>query len=167
MERVLRGQLHAALGIHPVDDPDLWVRRVGAEGFSVCVPKNHPLARKADVTIEDLDHEQIFWLPQSIHPGFYNNVTRYVKSTGIEAIFKEVGGQAHALELASEGFGLALLPRSAARVSRTGVVLKPLSDRYLVIETMLFMRRDQRYGRAKDFVDDLLSRLLAGKPQAK
>jgi len=41
-------------------------------------------------------------------------------------------------------------------------VLKPLSDRYLVIETMLFMRRDQRYGRAKDFVDDLLSRLLAG-----
>lgn len=40
---------------------------------------------------------------------------------------------------------LTMLPRSAARVSRTGVVFKSLADRYLGLETVLFMRRDQRY----------------------
>jgi hypothetical protein len=56
-----------------------------------------------------------------------------------------------------------LLPRSAANVSRTGLVFKPITDRYLGIETVLFMRREQRYGTVKDFVDDLLFRLLALK----
>jgi len=119
VERVLRGQLHAALGIHPVDDRTYGCDVSAPKVFRCVFPKNHPLARKADVTIEDLDHEQIFWLPtiNSIL-GFYNNVTRYVKSTGIEAIFKEVGGQAHALELASEGFGLALFAPISGSVYR-------------------------------------------------
>lgn len=159
IKRVLRGHFHAALGIHPIDDRDLWVQRVGAEGFSVCVSKNHALARKPDLTVGDLNHERIFWIPQSAHPGFHGNVAKYFKSVGVDPAFDEVGGQMHAMELAAGGFGLALLPRSAARVSRTGVVFKHLADRYLVIETMIFMRRDQRYGRAKEFVDHLLTSL--------
>jgi DNA-binding transcriptional LysR family regulator len=159
VNRVLRGQLHAALGIHPIDDEDLWVRPVGAEGFSVCIPRNHPLARKANLTVRELDRERVFWVSPSMHPGFYGNVIKYFQSVGIDPTLEEVGGQAHALESAAQGFGLALLPRSATRVSHSGVVFKSLSDRYLVIETILFMRRDQRYGRVKDLVDDLLSRL--------
>jgi LysR family transcriptional regulator, benzoate and cis,cis-muconate-responsive activator of ben and cat genes len=161
IKRVLRGNFHAALGIHPIDDQDLWVQRVGAEGFSVCIPRNHTLARKPDVTVKDLNHERIFWIPQSAHPGFHANVTKYFKSVGIDPAFDEVGGQMHAMELAAGGFGLALLPRSAARVSRTGVVFRSLADRYLVIETMIFMRRDQRYGRVKELVDHFLSSLRA------
>jgi LysR family transcriptional regulator, benzoate and cis,cis-muconate-responsive activator of ben and cat genes len=157
--RVLQGHLDAALGIHPIDDEDLWVKAVSVEGFSLCVQASHPLARKSEVTVKDLHDERILWMPRSRHPGFYGSVTGYLQSLGVEPIFKEVEGHAHALELAAEGVGLALMPRSAARVTRTGVVFKSVADRYLLIQTMLFMRRDQRYGRAKDFVDDLLSRL--------
>jgi DNA-binding transcriptional LysR family regulator len=139
------------------------VQHVGGEGFSVCVPRNHPLARKATLTVKDLDRERVFWVPPSAHPHFYDRVTKYFRSIGIEPAFKEVGGQAHALEFAVQGFGLALLPRSAASISRTGLVFKPITDRYLGIETVLFMRREQRYGTVKDFVDDLLFRLLALK----
>ena len=46
---------------------------------------------------------------------------------------------------------------------RTGVVFKPVIDRYLAIETVLFMRRDQRSGTIKDFIDDLHFRLQALK----
>ncbi|HEU5400118.1 MAG TPA: LysR family transcriptional regulator [Terriglobales bacterium] len=163
IERVLRGRLHAALGVSPVVDEELWVQPVGREGFSVCIPKNHRLAQKAAVTVPDLDGEIVFWLPRRVNPGFYGQVAGYIRSVGVEPVFKEVQDTMHALDFASRGFGLALLPRSAARISRTGTVFKPLADRYLGIESVLFMRRDQRHDDFKELMDDLLTRLRALK----
>ena len=163
VERVLRGKLHAALGVGPISDRDLWVQRVGREGFSVCLPRNHRLAQKVGVTAHDLDREMVFWMPRSLQPRYYGRVMKYISNLGVQPLFKEVKSEAHALEFVAHGFGLALLPRSAAHITHAGTVFKPLTDRYLGIETVLFMRRDQRYGDLKDLVDDLFSRLLALK----
>lgn len=163
VERVLRGKLHAALGVRPIVDEDLWVQPVGREGFSICVSSNHNLARRSELTVLDLHGEMVYWLPQSKHPGFYRRIIKYIRSVGSQPVFKEVRAMTHALEFVAHGFGLALLPRSASHVSHTGVVFKPLADRYLGIETALFMRRDQRQGPLKGFVDDLFSQLLALK----
>ncbi|WP_446741955.1 LysR family transcriptional regulator [Silvibacterium acidisoli] len=163
IERVLRGQLHAALGTGPIVDRDLWVHRAGREGFTVCLPRGHHLAQKASVTAHDLDRETVFWMPRSSHPRFYGQVMRYIRSLGVRPLFREVRGAMHALEFVARNSGLALLPRSASRISHSGVVFKPLADRYLGIETMLFMRRDLRYGKLKDIVDVFLAQLLALK----
>jgi DNA-binding transcriptional LysR family regulator len=88
---------------------------------------------------------------------------RYISSLGVRPVFKEVRSATHALEFASLGAGLALLPRSAVRISHAGTVFKPLADRYLGVETVLFMRRDQRYGKLKKMVDEFLPQLLALK----
>jgi LysR family transcriptional regulator, benzoate and cis,cis-muconate-responsive activator of ben and cat genes len=162
-ERVLRGKLHAALGVGPIVDRDLWVERVGREGFSVCLPRNHRLAQKASVTVHDLDGQTVFWMPRSVQPRFYGTVMKYIGSLGVRPVFKEVRSSTHALEFASHGAGLALFPRSAARLSHAGTAFKPLTDRYLGVETVLFMRRDQRYGMLKEIVDEFLSQLLALK----
>ena len=53
------------------------------------------------------------------------------------------------------------MPRSAARISRLGVIVKTLADRYLSIETALYMRRDQNVGRAREVVDRLIFTLRA------
>jgi DNA-binding transcriptional LysR family regulator len=163
VERVLRSKLHAALGTSPVVDEDLWVKPVGQEGFSVCLPKNHKLARKPVISVRDLDGETVFWIPRSLQPRFYGHVMKYISSLGVQPVFREVKAATHALEFAAQNLGLALLPRSAARISHVGAVLKPLTDRNLGIETVLFMRRDQRYGHLKDLIDDLLSQLLSLK----
>lgn len=163
VERVLRGKLHAALGVSPISDQDLWVQRVGREGFSVCLPRNHRLAQKPGVTAHDLDREMVFWMPRSLQPRYYGRVMKYIAGLGVHPLFKEVKSEAHALEFAAHGFGLALLPRSAAHLTHAGTVFKPLTDRYLGVETVLFMRRDQRYGNLKNIVDDLLAQLLALK----
>lgn len=163
VDRVLRGRLHAALGVAPISDQDLWIQRVGREGFAVCLPRNHRLAQKPGITVHDLDHEMVFWMPRSLQPRLYGRVMKYIASLGIQPLFKEVKSEAHALEFAAHGFGLALLPRSSSHISHMGTIFRPLTDRYLGIETVLFMRRDQRYGDLKDLVDDLLARLLALK----
>jgi LysR family transcriptional regulator, benzoate and cis,cis-muconate-responsive activator of ben and cat genes len=163
VERVLRGKLHAALGAGPIVERDLWVQRVGREGFSVCLPRNHRLTQKTALTVHDLDGQTVFWMPRSSQPRFYAGVMRYVSSLGVQPVFREVRSVAHALEFASHGAGLALLPRFTARISYSGTVFKSLTDRYLGVETVLFMRHDQRYGRLKDIVDAFLSQLLALK----
>jgi LysR family transcriptional regulator, benzoate and cis,cis-muconate-responsive activator of ben and cat genes len=163
VERVLRGKLHAALGAGPIVDQDLWIERVGREGFSVCLPRNHRLAQKASVTVHDLDGQTVFWIPRSVQPRFYGRVMKYIGSLGVRPNFKEVRSSTHALEFASHGAGLALFPRSATRLSHAGTAFKPLADRYLGVETVLFMRRDQRYGMLKEIVDEFLSQLLALK----
>ncbi len=163
IEDVLRGRLHAALGVGPIADKDLWIDRLGREGFSVCVSRNHRLAQAAGVTVQDLHGETIFWMPRSSQPRFYVQVARYMRSLGVNPTFREVRAASHAFEFVSHGFGVALLPRSASRMSHAGTVFKPLSDRYLGIETLLFMRRDQRYGDIKDLIDELSSQLSALK----
>ena len=164
-ERVLRGKLHAALGIRPVVDEDLWVQPVGREGFSLGVPKNHALAQKPVVTVLDLHGERTFWLPKSAHPGFYQKVVQYIRSVGAEPVFEEVKSMTHTLGFVAHGFGVALLPRSASRISHTGVIFKSIADRYLRIETVLFMRRDERQGKLKELIDELLARLLSLKAE--
>ena len=69
-----------------------------------------------------------------------------------------------AIEIVAHGFGLALLPHSASSLSRTGVIFKPVSDRYLKIETALFARRDLEQGALKHFVRFLAERLQGVKP---
>jgi DNA-binding transcriptional LysR family regulator len=162
VERVLRGRLHAALCVGPIIDRDLWVQRIGSEALTVCMPRGHRLSQKTGVAAHDFDQEIVFWMPRSAQPRFYDRVMRYIGSLGVRPLFREVKSATHALECASRNFGLALLPRSgASRLSYTGIVFKPLTDRYLGIETVLLMRRDQRYGKLKDVVDDLLRQLLA------
>lgn len=163
VEDVLRGRLQAALGVGPIVDKDLWIERLGREGFSVCVSRNHRLAQSKAVTIHDLHGETIFWMPRSSQPRFYVQVLKYIRSLGIYPIFREVRAASHAFEFVSHGFGVALLPRSASRMSHAGTIFKPLTDRYLGIETLLFMRRDQRHGEIKELIDDLSRQLLALK----
>jgi LysR family transcriptional regulator, benzoate and cis,cis-muconate-responsive activator of ben and cat genes len=163
VERVLRGKLHAALGVAPIADRDLWIQRVGHESFSVCLPRNHRLAHRIGVTAHDLDREMVFWMPRALQPRFYERVMKYISSLGVQPVFREVAGATHALQFAAQGFGIALLPRSAAHISYSGIVFKPLADRYLGIETVLFMRRDQRYGKLKEIIDDFFRQLLALK----
>jgi LysR family transcriptional regulator, benzoate and cis,cis-muconate-responsive activator of ben and cat genes len=63
------------------------------------------------------------------------------------------------MELVSHGLGVALLPRSLGRFSRTGTVFRPVSDLFLKVETALFARKDGRFGPLQDQIKDMLSQI--------
>jgi type IV secretion system protein VirB4 len=68
----------------------------------------------------------------------------------------------HTMEFVAHNFGIALLPRSASRLSHTGVLFKPITDKLLWIETALFVRHERTDERLRWFLPDLLSQVNNG-----
>lgn len=163
IERVLRGRLHASLGILPIEDRELWMERLVREPFCVCLPKGHALAHRPALAARDLHGQSLFWIPRDMHPPFYDRTVQYIESTGARPIYHEIGSVAQAIEIAAQGMGIALLPNSTARLSRAGVVYKAVTDRYLQIETALFAKRELMRGVLQDFTRFLASRLHSAK----
>lgn len=159
VEGVLRGKIHVAFGVHPSEDQELWVEAVAREPFCLCIPKNHKLARRPSISARDVHGEFLFWIPRDMNPAFYDSIVEYIESTGAEPVYQEVRSATHAIEIVSHGFGLALLPSAAARLSHAGVVFRPITDRFLQIETSMFARRERLRGNLQDLTLFLASRL--------
>lgn len=163
IEQVLRGKLQIGLGIQPIQDPGLWVQTVAREAFCICVPKNHVFAQRTSIPVRDLDGQLLFWVPRKLHSSFYDQTVDYVRSTGAQPVFHEAASVIHAIETVARGAGLALLPRGASRLSRSGVVFKPISDHFLKIETAIFSRRDLLHGGLQNVALFLTERLQSLK----
>ena len=166
-ERVLNGQLHIGFGISPIDDEELWVHPVAREPFCLCIPKSHVLAQKAVVSAKDLHGEIVFWLPRNLHPALYDGMVDYIASLGVEPIFHEVSSMTQAMDTVAHEFGIALLPRSMVRFSRSGIVFKLLTDLFLQIETAMFVREDQRHGPLQEHIQAILSNIRGIQMRAK
>lgn len=165
IERVLRGKLHAALGVHPIHNHDLWIEPIAKESFCLCLPRGHALNKRPTIAARELNGLPVIWLPQDMHPGLYKSTTEYIRSTGAHPIYKEFREIARSIDMVAHGFGVALLPQSASHFPRSGVVFKPMADRYLQIETVLFARRNLAHDILKEFTEFLAPRLRPPQPQ--
>lgn len=159
IERVLRGALHAGIGVQPIADEDLWVRTIGAESFYLCIPRQHRLATMPTVMIQNLDGERVFWFPENVHPHLHRSTAKYLLRSGVRPVFAGMRGAAHVIEMAANGLGIGIVPRSATRLTRTGIMFKPLADKYLRVETALFARKDQRHGSIQKLIDAIFAHL--------
>ena len=151
VERVLRGKLHAALGVQPIHDRDLWIETVAKESFCLCLPRGHKLNQRLAIPVRELDGLLVFWMPEDMHPALYKSTIEYVSSTGAHPRYIEMGSVSHAIELVAHGLGVALLPQSASHLSRPGVIFKPVADLHMQIETALFARRELMRDTLRDF----------------
>jgi LysR family transcriptional regulator, benzoate and cis,cis-muconate-responsive activator of ben and cat genes len=157
IERVMRGALHAALGVAPLRSDSLAIHPVAREPYCLAVSRNHRLARQNTLLAKELDGEPVFFIPRSLHPAFYDHTVDYIQSTGASPVFRETRSFTHTMEIVAHDFGVALLPRSAARFSHVGVTFKPISDKLLWIETVLFHPLDQEDNLRLKFLHELLS----------
>ena len=162
--RVLRGELHVGFGVMPILDRDLWVAPVAHEYFGVCIPDTHPLKSRTRLAARDLANETLYWMPRSVHPAFYDQVSDYLHGVGHHTDnLQEARAIIQGIDLAAHNLGVALVPQSAARFQRSGVLFKPLTDKLIQIETALFVRRDKMHGDVLEFVNAALSELQAPK----
>ena len=161
---VLRGQLDIGFGVAPVQDHDLWVAPIAQEYFGICLPSDHPFKNKVRISIHELAGETIYWMPRSVHPAFYRQITEYLYGVGIQPHnLHEARAIIQGIDLAASRLGVALLPQSAARFQHPGVLFKSLTDKMIRIETVAFARRDQMYGALTEFVQKAMAELKSTK----
>ena len=77
--------------------------------------------------------------------------------------FHEASTITQALDFVASGAGVALVPQSAERFSRPGVLFKPLTDALMRIETAIFVRKDQMRETVKDFINIAMAGVKALK----
>jgi LysR family transcriptional regulator, benzoate and cis,cis-muconate-responsive activator of ben and cat genes len=162
IDRVQRGELHAAFGVQPLPERELWTESITKEPFCLCISKNHRLAKRPSVLAKEMDGEIVFFLPRATHPGLYDQTIEYIESTGAKPALREVVSLTHSMEFVAHNFGVALLPRSASRLSHMGVLFKPITDKLLWIETALFVRHKHADDRLRWFLPELLSQINNG-----
>ncbi len=170
VRRVRNGELRAAFGVLPILDKDLWIERVAYEPFSVCIAERHRFAAHSRLAVRELSNETLVWIPRSLHRPFYDQVMTYLRTLKFDPQrFQEAPTITQALDFAAHGVGVALVPQSASRFQRKGVLFKPLTDELIRIETALFLRNDQMRTSMKDFISVALSGVAALKlnPLAK
>lgn len=162
--RVLRGEIQAGFGVMPIVDKALWIEGVAHEPFCVCIAEHHRLATHSRLAARELSNETLAWIPRNIHHLFYDQIVNYLLTLKFNPQrFLEAHTITQALDFAAHGAGVALVPQSASRFQRSGVVFKPLTDELIRIETALFVRKDQMRAPVKDFIALALSGIAALK----
>jgi DNA-binding transcriptional LysR family regulator len=115
-----------------------------------------------------LSDETLVWIPRSVHHPFYDQIVNYLLTLKFNPRrFLEAHTITQALDFAAHGAGVALVPQSASRFQRSGVLFKPLTDELIRIETALFVRKGQTRTSVKDFIAIALSGIAALKPLEK
>jgi DNA-binding transcriptional LysR family regulator len=146
LEAVRERRADLAFLYRPLVDENLNQRVVADEPLLAAVPADHPLANAAEIDLRDLGEESFILPRQYGVPGLNAQVLAACSSAGFRphVIQKDIWLTQTILSLVAAGLGVALVPRSAARLQRAGIAYLPLSHTAHTIPLGAVWRRDSR-----------------------
>jgi DNA-binding transcriptional LysR family regulator len=151
---ILQGDLHVGFGILPVLEPDLFTRLLFEEPLMACLPVGHRLATRSSIRPEELADEPMVSIARKVLPGRHEDIVTHFESLGISLNFtSDASSLKEALWLVTQNAGVALMTKFSAMSHRYDVVLRPLSDRLLMVKSGIITRRDHDQKLIHDFVD--------------
>jgi DNA-binding transcriptional LysR family regulator len=146
----------------PVHTRRLATLTVAREGVVAAVPRNHPLATRASLLLEDLaDHEFIQFASV---PGvdFQEHVVSYCGRAGFRPRVAFEASDTHSiLAMVAAGFGVAILPEWVRKASYSRIVFKSLQEIPPLVDLALAWIPQNRSPAIQSFkyvVDDHLKR---------
>jgi DNA-binding transcriptional LysR family regulator len=110
-------------------DPKLRLATLRTEEVMVAVPREHPLARRPQVTLTDLAGMDLVLIARALEPELHDYyVTRCADAGFTAQVAHEVDRTHVAMGLVASGLGACFVPSSALRVAHPGVVCVPLAE---------------------------------------
>ena len=105
----------------------LVVEQIAREPYILALPAEHPLTSLPAVPPSALDGEALIFFPRPSHPRLYDRIIACFSAAGcVPRIVQETTTKATAIALAAAGIGAALVPASAEKQQRSGVVYRPI-----------------------------------------
>jgi DNA-binding transcriptional LysR family regulator len=123
------------------EQPFLTSEVILQEPLIMIIPANHPLAKKSQVWLQDLDGEDFVMPAHDSVPGLNATIQELCKQAGIHLkITQEATWMTTVLSLVAGGLGISLLPLNAANLQRKGVVYKEIQDSTTLFELAVVWR---------------------------
>lgn len=120
------------------DTRGLAVERIVQEPYVLALPSKHPLASFKVVPLGRLDGEPLILFPRRNHPVLYDKVIACCSAAGCTPrISQEATTKYTAIALVAAGIGLALVPASARKQRRPGVVYRTIVGDLPMVELSL------------------------------
>lgn len=123
--------------------PDIGRELVATERLFLVLPEQHPLASREAIPFRALADHPLVLFPNVGRPNFIDRVIELCKQQGFEpTIAQEVGDAVTGVALVARGFGITLIPESAATALRVkGTTFRPLADApYAVVDLSCIYR---------------------------
>lgn len=150
-------RLDLAIGLAPVDEPDLQFNRVLQEELLLAAPSGHPaISGVGAVDLRALSKTSFIVPPRDVGPGLYDLIISQCRAAGFAPRITQRARQMQTvIGLVSCGMGVALVPSSVQNLQRTGVQYRPLRGRPARIELGILQLRGASNPLAQNFVETL------------
>lgn len=137
------GQIELGLTRMPRDSQQLATALVSREPFILAVPKDHPLASKDELTLEDFNDERyIMYSPAEGRYG-YEIIAGLFSSTAITPDFIQYVGQTHTiLALVNAGIGMSLVPAFTKKMGFDNVTFRDMDLPDSIVAELYLLWRD-------------------------
>lgn len=153
VEALLHGNIHVGLLTLPVRNESLVVKHLLREALAVVMPESHLLTAKADIQARELNGLPVISIPRQQSPGFHDHLHGLFRKVGYKLnVVQEVTTEAEALYMVAEGMGIAFMKISAIPVDHQGIAYRRLREPWLIEETGIAYRRDNRSSKIQGFI---------------
>jgi DNA-binding transcriptional LysR family regulator len=122
----------------------------------LAVPAAHRLAARETVDLASLDGEPLILFPRHLHPALHDRIIACFSAVGSTPVITlETTTKFASIALVAAGFGVAIVPASAQKQNRLGVVYRRLDSDLPMVELFLVWSRETESQALLNFVSTL------------
>lgn len=141
IEALRAGSLDIGITRLPRSTESLSLSRIWSEPFMVVLPRDHPLAERDVLRVEDLKNQPMVGYSTERGGFLYEVVSGFLNSAGVTPDMRYAVSQAHTvMSLVDAGLGIGLVPRSNRAICMANCVMRDLvqpdtfrSDLYMAL----------------------------------
>lgn len=159
IEMVIQGDIDVALTWLPPAHVELNRYPLATETAFICVPKDHPLAKRSAVEIGDLHAERLILFHKKLDPVFYKRVEDlFSEHNAVMNVQHEVDHPASSINFVTMGFGAAIVPTHVmlSAAPTDDIVFRPLNG---LSRDFGMMWRAETNPVVKTFTDHVISHM--------
>jgi DNA-binding transcriptional LysR family regulator len=148
------GRIDACLFPMPIDDIEgLTIEPLVNEDCVIVLPRGHPLANTASVSLAKIAKETFVLCYRSFSPAMYDSILDLCSRAGFQPKVGQEGAQVMAvIAMVAAGFGISIVPRSFSEVHLAGVTYIDIEHDSPRSAIGMACRRDERSAAIKNLM---------------
>ncbi|NTU26028.1 LysR family transcriptional regulator [Bacillus tequilensis] len=152
-DELLKGNIDIGILHPPLQHTALHTEIAQSSPCILALPKQHPLASKESITIEDLRDEPIITVSKEAWPTLYLDFIQLCEQAGFKPnIVQEATEYQMVIGLVSAGIGITFVPSSAKKLFNLDVTYRTLDQIQLNAEWVIAYRKDNCNPLLKQFI---------------